>query len=267
MNSSRRRFYIKPNDVLDLNDGGFLADPDTEFGQFGSSAIRRFEDIESLACLCFLGEPGMGKSTTLTSLHSGCIKPAKFVDLRPYSTSQDLRAAVFESPEYRDWLQGQHVLTPFLDSLDECLLRVDNAAAVLIEGLSSAPTERLHLRIASRTSDWQQTLEKRLREKYGDAAVGVFELAPLRRIDVLNEAEAGGVSDPAGFLTEVIQREAVPLAVKPISLNFLIKEYKSSRGLPLTRSKLYEQGCLCLCDESSETRIDASPCQVPSVNP
>ena len=134
------------------------------------------------------------------------------------------REAVFRLADSLAWLSSGSTLALFIDSLDECLLRVDNVSAILADGFSHAPTERLFLRLTCRTAEWQLSLERKLREKYGESDIGVFELAPLRRIDVVGEAKAEGIGEADEFLQEVITREAVPLAIKPVTLRFLIDQ-------------------------------------------
>src|SRR5207302_384150 len=133
--------------------------------------------------LVLLGEPGIGKSTTLreeadrvraqsvgetTSIH---------VDLRAYSSESLLYKRVFESVEFLNWEKGISHLALHLDSLDEALLRIDNIANLLADELPRHPTDRLSVRIACRTAVWPSAiLETALREIWGEPAVGAFEL-------------------------------------------------------------------------------------------
>ena len=259
---SRRRFWVPRDGSVNLADGGFLVDPDSEWAANTNQDAVPFESIAANPCLCLLGEPGIGKSTALSTeydrVRSACLAPdqAAFFDLRAYSSDQRLCEAIFKSPTWLEWLSGTHRLDLFLDSLDECLIRVDNIAAVLLEALQKAPVDRLYVRIACRTADWQNTLETGLRDKYGKLPVKVYELAPLRRIDVVAEAEAFHL-DPASFLKEVNAREAVPFAIKPITLKFLLRTYSLTKKFPPTRAGLYEEGCRCLSEETSVARRDA----------
>lgn len=110
----------------------------------------------------------------------------------------------------------------YLDSLDECLLRVDTVAALLADELRPYPIERLFFRIACRTADWPLSLEQNLECLWGKENIGVYELAPLRRIDIVSAAETYGI-DPEAFINAVRQVEATPLVLKPATLSFLIK--------------------------------------------
>jgi predicted GTPase len=48
-----------------LADQGFLLDPDSEYAKCHQSDVRSFESISDIHCLVLMGEPGIGKSTTL----------------------------------------------------------------------------------------------------------------------------------------------------------------------------------------------------------
>lgn len=76
----------------------------------------------------------------------------------------------------------------------------------------------MYFRITCRTADWSYNLEEYLKEKWGEDHVGVYELAPLRRIDVIEAASKSGI-EPENFLQEVFNKKAIPLAIKPVSLS------------------------------------------------
>ena len=142
-----------------------------------------------------------------------------------------------------------------MDSLDECLLRVDTLATLLIDEFKKYPVDRLSLRIACRTAEWPVTLEKGLQDLWGDTNFDAYELAPLRRLDVIEAAKENGI-DPELFVEEVAEKGVVSFAIKPVTLQFLINTYKKGGGLPSTQADLYLSGCLRLCEEQSQQRID-----------
>ena len=55
------------------------------------------------------------------------------LDLHSYGSEDRLIKNLFESSQFRAWGEGIHTLHIFLDSLDECLLRIDNVTALLAE--------------------------------------------------------------------------------------------------------------------------------------
>ncbi|BCV22765.1 NACHT domain-containing protein [Moorella sp. Hama-1] len=257
-----KRFWCPRAGNINLSDGGYLYDPDSEFGSYYNPDVVSFESIAEFPCLVLLGEPGIGKSETMKShWKSICNRPGTmereclWIDLRAYQTDIRLCQAVFENQTFRAWLDGTHVLHLFLDSLDECLLRIDTVAALLIEELRKYPLERLYLRIACRTLDWPASLEDGLSQLWGSDSVKVYELVPLRRIDVAEAAKANGL-DPETFLLKINHMEAVPLAIKPVTLEMLIKTSKTGQ-FPSTQAELYLQGCRLLCEETNQSRRDA----------
>jgi predicted NACHT family NTPase len=187
------------------------------------------------------------------------------LDLRSYGNEDRLVRNLFESPTFQSWTKGDHTLHVFVDSLDECLLRLDNLAALLVDELRKYPVERLCLRIACRTADWPNTLEEGLRQLWGSDSLAVYELAPLCRTDVIEAAQTAGL-DPDLFLTEIDRKEIVALAIKPVTLNFLINVYGRTSEFPSTQAELYHQGCRLLCEETNESRRDARRIAILSAN-
>ncbi len=51
--------------------------------------------------------------------------------------------------------------------------------------------------------------------------------------------------------------DVVPLAIKPLTLDLLLRSFQRTGGLPAMQSELYERGCRLLCEEASESRRDA----------
>jgi predicted NACHT family NTPase len=76
----------------------------------------------------------------------------------------------------------------FLDSLDEGLLSIKILVRILKREIEQLPCDRLYFRITCRTADWKDSLEQKLKDKWGEKNVAVYELAPLCRVDVI---EAG----------------------------------------------------------------------------
>jgi hypothetical protein len=79
---------------------------------------------------------------------------------------------------------------------------------------------------------------------WGEAS-GAFE-APLRRRDVLAALEAHGIA-VEDFMRALFAAQAVPFAVKPLTLKMLLSIYQQRGDLPNSCIDLYKQGCLALC--------------------
>jgi hypothetical protein len=257
------RFWVPRGQTLNLESDGFLVDPESVFGKRQTSCPSSFQTLATSPVLVLLGEPGIGKSTTLEH-ERDLMKPsieagggAVFhVDLSAYGTDSLLHTCVFKSAEFEAWKSGSHRLHLFLDSLDECLLHVRTVGGLLTDVCSSAPRERLLLRIVCRTGDWPADLEADLRRLWGESKVEVYELAPLRRCDARQIAEAHGVP-PDQFLKEVDRLSVAAFANKPLTLKSLLDSFQRDQALPSGKIDLYRKECQILCDEWRERRRKA----------
>jgi hypothetical protein len=259
-----QRFWVpRTGGMIDLSDGGFLRDPTGLFARSDAAGARQLQELAGYRALALLGEPGIGKSTTLreeaarVGEQAGAGTVSIHADLRAYSSESLLYRRIFESDEFLAWETGQSHLVLHLDSLDEALLRIDSIANLLTDELPRRPVERLSVRIACRTAVWPTaTLETALCGIWGEAAVGVFELAPLRRRDVVAAAEAAEI-DADSFFRELYSASAVPFAIKPLTVNLLIALFRKDGRLPRSVADLYLRGCLKLCEEQNVGRRDA----------
>lgn len=258
------RFWCPREATFSLGDAGYLVDPTTEWGRRYYPHVVPFAELGATPCLVLLGAPGIGKSSAVSReygrvrqlAHSAGSPLPLLIDLRAYGSEDRLFRRLTEAPEIRAWADGDAVLDLFLDSLDECLLRVDTLAAMLPEALEHLPTDRLRLRVVCRTGDWPQTLETGLIRRWGQERVGVYELAPLRRVDVAAAAVANRL-DADEFLAEVAECEAEALANRPITLDFLLRKKLEGGRLPARRVDLYLSGCGFLAAENNEARLEA----------
>jgi len=257
------RFWSPRTGHLNLSDGGFLWDPENEDGSLYNPDVKSFSAIEALPVLGLLGEPGIGKSFTMANLVNDAQARVAYeggqilyLDLRSVGSVSRLEKKVFDSPEFQTWSAKKTPLYIFLDSLDECLLSVQTASRLLSDELRSYPQHNLFIRIACRTWDWPIGLENALKEHWGEDNVGIFELAPLRRKDVVDAVIANEL-DPELFIQEVQSREVVPFAIKPLTLKMLMNIFRCDDGLPSSKSEIYRRGCFLLADEPNQDRRDA----------
>jgi hypothetical protein len=260
-----KRFWLPRGSAIDLSDGGYLRSPESPWEPLLQTRVVSLDSLFDRTCLILLGEPGSGKTETVQAEIRRTTDEIKergddliAIDLRSYRSEDRLMKNLFESSTFAAWIEGNYRLYIFLDSFDECLLRIDTLAALLIDELKKYPVERLSLRIACRTADWPALLEKELGQLWENHqdAVHIYELAPLRRSDVIEAACSSQVDDQS-FLKEVDQKRVVPLALKPITLIFLLKIYAQTRTLPSSQEKLYHEGCLLLCTEFNPNRLNS----------
>ena len=256
-----QRFWVPQGGEIDLSDGGFLLDPLREAEWPGGTELHSLPELSGYRALALLGEPGMGKSVALEiearrlaeqeptgelmSIHA---------NLRAYSSEGLLYSKIFESPEFLAWKEANSRLVLHLDSLDEALLRIDTIASLLADELPKLPVERLWLRIACRTAVWPgMILTPVLETLWGNEAVSVVEIAPLRRSDVQAAASLWPI-DVDAFLEQVRTANAVPFAIKPLTLDLLLRLFERNAHLPHSIAEPYRQGCLNLCEEQSPAR-------------
>ena len=258
-----KRLWYPRGANVDLSPMGYLYYSDSIPASLFNSVVVPFESIADTPCLVLLGEPGIGKSYAMQMERNAVDTKVGesggktlWLDLHSYGDEDRLVRALFENQAFTDWLEGEHKLHLFLDSLDECLLRVNTVAELLGDELAKYPVERLCLRIACRTADWPISLENNLEHLWGQDAVGVYELAPLQREDIAKAARANDLS-PDVFLAEVDRMDVAPLAIKPVTLEFLLNTYKRCGQFPSTQTELYQDGCRRLCGETNEDRRGA----------
>ncbi len=255
-----RRFWSPRGESITLSYDGYLPNPDDKWDQYNNPNVVPFDAISETPCLALLGEPGIGKSYTLESVQKAmetqvAEDDAKVLslNLRSYGSEDRLVRALFENGTFRDWQNGDYRLYIFLDSLDECLLRIDTVVTLLVDELKRFPVHRLSLRIACRTADWPNSLEEGLKELWGEEAFRAYELAPLRKQDVIEAAQANSL-DSEAFMGAVSAAAAVPFAIKPVTLKLLINIYRRCQQLPSSQAELYLEGCRCLCEDTNEDR-------------
>lgn len=207
-------------------------------------------------CLVLLGEPGIGKSYALTDMidatRPGLAADEALlpIDLRDHRNID----SVLTHPEFQAWRADRASLCLFIDSLDE--RRHPDDASQLLGALKDGPRNRLRLRVACRTGELPHRYGDALGEWWGDpSAVEHRELLPLSREDVVAAARGADI-DAEDFLTAVLRRDVVALATRPITLQFLIDQFRTHRGLAKHRTELYRSGCTYLCREFSITRRD-----------
>jgi len=255
-----KRFWCPRSGRINLTDGGYLCDPDGEWGRAHNPDLVSLEAIAEIPCLILLGEPGIGKSQELENLKALTENNSSQVLELNLRSCTNLKEDLFKDETFTDWLGGNYHLYLFLDSLDEGLLSIPTLATALIDELRKPKyrnhINRLHLRLACRTFVFPEILEEGLKELWKEANFETYELAPLRRVDVSEAAKAEGFSSD-DFLKEIDQKDIVPLAIKPITLRFLLNTYRRHSGQFPSNQRLHElylEGCKVLCEEINESR-------------
>jgi predicted NACHT family NTPase len=129
-----KRFWCSRTGHVNLSDGGYLYDPDSEWGRIYNPDVVSFESIATTPCLVLLGEPGIGKThTTQAEQKTICPRIEEkgdqviWLDLRSFGSEDRLVRDLFESTAFVSWVKDKCRLHLFMDSLDECLLRIDTS--------------------------------------------------------------------------------------------------------------------------------------------
>lgn len=254
-----KRFWCRREAGFTLGDRGFLTDPEGKYGDILNPQLTTLDKLQTVRCLALLGEPGVGKSWSISADVDAFLKETPELevirlDLRSFGSEDRLYRALFEHPAFLRWANGDNELHVYLDSFDECLLRIETVAALLADELPKYQLDRMKLRIACRTAAWPPILERALKAGYGDGHFAAMELVPIRRADALEAASLSGIANPEAFLERVDQLGLAPLACKPITLKFLLETFQREGNLPTDLMSLYEKGCLILCEEQNESR-------------
>jgi hypothetical protein len=280
------RFWHRRDRAINLDHYGYLMDPAGEYP--GNPDVFPFDDLATIPFLILLGGQGIGKSHSLKLEYDKIRKDAArdcrayWFDLRVYTETR-LYKRLPQSGEFNGWLEDKHDLHLFLDSLDECQLKIPNILDIIIDELKyhsnkkrsrklegrqrqeSTPVtkKKLFLRVVCRTARWDPLFDQALYDLYttlndGEVqplkeVVQTYELAPLRRVDVANAAGHYDI-DEVAFLHEIEENGLVILAVRPIELNGLLEKYEASRGqFPSTQIELYLDHCKRLCADGGRT--------------
>jgi predicted NACHT family NTPase len=257
-----KRFWCPWTSQANLGDRGYLDDPESVYGHWLNPELLGLEAIADVPCLILLGEPGIGKSQEMENLlkYTGeTIKPPHRTLKRDLRSCDNLATYLIQHQDFIDWMNGEHRLYLFLDSLDQ---GVANLATQLVDEFSqdkySDKLDRLYIRIACRMAVFPRILEEGIAKLWEETSA-IYKLAPLRNVDVENAAIEEGLNSQ-DFLSEVWDKALVPLAVKPLTLGFLFNTYKRNGGQfpsDQTLCNFYLDGCRFLCEEDNSSRKDA----------
>ncbi|MBK7078182.1 MAG: hypothetical protein IPH44_38545 [Myxococcales bacterium] len=245
-----RRFWCARDGSYSLADGGFLVDPETDYGQHFHS-VDPLDRLVDVPCMVLLGEPGIGKSTVVKREARRLIESGRrvvLVDLALPTQRQALRRSVERA--------GATNASPtyiFIDALDEGLAHSPEIAQDLADALDGVDISGVRIRITCRTLEWPPALETRLQQRFGADRLRTVELLPLRRIDVIAAANDHGV-DGMDFVREVRERSVASLAIRPLSLRLLIEIFAAEGTLPRSKARLFDEGTLILCSEEGASQ-------------
>lgn len=263
-----QRFWCRLGSTIDCGqDGrGFLSDPESEFGSHQNPNLRTLNSlVPAIGPLILCGEPGIGKTSELAQLHrelnadqSPNPSILRLNARQHVGDMAELREHTVKTDRWRQWRQGNHVLTFMLDAVDEGRVRIPALVSQMAGMLENEPIERLRLILTCRSAEWPHEMGRQLLALWNLADAEhkpLYELCPLRRIDVEQAAEIHGLPTSA-FMSALWEKQIVGMATRPVTLLFLLDEFRANNAFPATRQQLYERGVRKLCSEIDPHRIE-----------
>lgn len=262
-----KRYWIKQGEQPAM-DAGLFVEPveKSVFTNWFAARSNGFSlrDLRAVPCLVLLGDVGMGKSTTiqqeaeaLQTALAGQKHEVVYEDLKRLSETQ-IDRRIFQSSQVEGWSQGEHALTLFLDSLDECWRRIEALELLLVDELERRirkETPALFLRVACRSAEWRGDAGKAFaqllpKEAGLDRSVQVFVLAPLSANNV-REAAASKGRDGERLLERITAKGTQALASHPMTFEMLLQIFQTCDDFPTSRMELYREGVLRLCADDN----------------
>lgn len=236
-----RRFVVAQGASYDLDEDGLhIAAP-----WWGSSQGRvALSDIDDAESFVLLGEPGIGKSTSIRRL-VGEGPTVTYIHLDEVGDVGRLHELMV--PGLSRAGTEQHTIV--LDGFDECPLpgkALTRHVTTLVSGF-----ENLRVIVGSRSADWYEPFGESLGDVLGGCAT--YELLPLT-IDDIEAFAHERACDGEAFIGAVREAAAGPLAGLPLTLDLLLRSYVRDGGLPHQPHELYEQGLRALAEEPDRGR-------------
>ena len=144
------RYWVSREGAFSFDYDGFLLPPsdDTRWRSTQRTGVLKFEDIAPKPCLVLLGEPGIGKTFAVNAQVAQ--RSSLHLNLGSYGAEQRLIDDSFGSAPFKAWAGGGGELHIFFDSFDECLLRLDNVAALITDEVRRLKNRRGAFSFASR---------------------------------------------------------------------------------------------------------------------
>jgi hypothetical protein len=239
---------------LDPN-GGYVAEPSHWLHGINQAALLDLSQLRALSVATLLGDPGLGK-TYCALAEQAVDDSAVWIDALHYP--EDIASAVASA------IRTDTDTTVFVDNLDISRLGPEAVVAQILDHVRQRPeqTPAVRLRFVCRSARWPIELEGLLRQTFGLEREHhvAFELLPLTATQVRSAAtEQLGTGDSAdAFMSAVESRSVTPLAARPITLPFLLDEYREHGELPASRVELYRNACARMCRDAATARLRSS---------
>jgi hypothetical protein len=254
-----RRFWVRADTELLLEDDAYLPDPERDFSRFMNQGVGTLAEACDDPCSILLGEPGIGKSKSLEAdfdklvhIWAAAGDAGALIDIGAAASLTDLRTVLLANDNVRRWRDSGGIFHLCLDSLDEALPNYPGLPKALMSVIQELPKERVRLVIACRAGEFPLFLYESFEAHFGPSGVSRWYMAPLRQKDVHLAATENNLDGDA-FMSAVREREAQPLAARPITLDLLLGEATSGSDLLPDIWRLYERGCRRMLSERPDS--------------
>jgi len=247
-----KRYWIPINKEearISLTEDGFLRPPT----EFYNNHLRTLEELENKDYLILIGEPGIGKSKVLEHLKQQKRQRQDYIFKNLTAIDGNKLEKFFHTKVIPKLNKTKGDLYVYLDSLDECRLVFIEAATYLTNLLKEELKnfkDRLKLRITCRAKDLPETIKQGLKSFYNQEEDNCFKLQPLTKENIITASKQNDI-DSEHFIEEIIKKQVVSLAIKPITLRFLVNLYRENNGFPNKIVELYEKGLKLLSIEDN----------------
>jgi hypothetical protein len=123
-----RRFWVRADTELFLEDNAYLPDPEREVSRSLNEGVGTLAEACAGHCSILLGEPGIGKSKSLKAdferlppTWAAAGEEGELIDMGAVTSLTDLRTVLLENDKVQRWRDGFGILHLCIDSLDEAL--------------------------------------------------------------------------------------------------------------------------------------------------
>jgi len=260
-----KRFWCHFGGPIHVGHGneGFLSDPEDKFTKYYNPNLRPLHQLLHKPCLILCGDPGSGKSTVIREAAEelkqslGANGNLISIEFRHIPTESIFTKRTFDSLLWQQWRNSTGKLLLIIDGIDEGLIKIPDFISYLSGQLRTEPIDRLNIILVCRSAEWPQSQGLELISLWeGDPKLPpIFELCPLRQIDVELAAENWGLNK-SSFIKAVYQKQISGLARLPSTLLFLLDEFRESGNFSATHRELYEKGCWRLSGELDKAKIE-----------
>lgn len=199
---------------------------------------------ELAPAVVILGEPGIGKSRTASTL-------AQTLSIEPISAGSFCRRT---ASQLRACLSPNGVVIDGLDEVSQSL--GISAVDVVLAKLAEIGNPRFFL--TCRSADWlSATSRHKISEEYGADPI-VIHLVAFSHNDAIRFLEHSGLASNAeAILDHLSERGLSDLYGNPLTLSLIAEIAAERSGLPNSKAELFRRACRLLLVEKNRARLDS----------